>query len=102
MSTLLYRLGRASYRRAWMIIGVWTLILAAVVGAAVALGGKSQESYVIPGTESQTALDTLSAVFPSVAGASAQVIMVAPDGSKITNPALRPAMTHLPDSTPGR
>lgn len=92
MSTLLYRLGRASYRRAWMIIGVWTLILAAIVGAAVALGGKSQESYVIPGTESQTALDTLSAVFPSVAGASAQVIMVAPDGSKITNPALRPAI----------
>ena len=32
MSTLLYRLGRAAYRRALLVIGVWVLVLAAVVG----------------------------------------------------------------------
>ena len=90
MSTLLYRLGRAAYRRALLVIGVWVLVLAAVVGAAVALGGTTQESYEIPGTESQTALDGLASVFPSVAGASAQVILVAPEGRDISDADLRP------------
>src|SRR5690625_6504131 len=34
----------------------------------------------IPGTESQEALDTLAATFPQVSGASAQTIVVAPEG----------------------
>ena len=92
MSTLLYRLGRAAYRRALLVIGVWVLVLAAVVGAAVALGGTTQESYEIPGTESQTALDGLASVFPSVAGASAQVILVAPEGRDISDADLRPSI----------
>ena len=90
MSTLLYRLGRAAYRRALLVIGVWVLVLAAVVGGAIALGGTTQESYEIPGTESQTALDGLASVFPSVAGASAQVILVAPEGGDISDAELRP------------
>jgi RND superfamily putative drug exporter len=83
VATLLYRLGRFSYRRAWRVIGVWVLLLVAVLGAGIALGGKSQESFAIPGTESQVALDKLSAVFPSVAGASATAVVVAPTGKTI-------------------
>ncbi len=83
MATLLYRLGRFSYRRAWRVIGVWVFLLVATVGAGVSLGGQFQESFAIPGTESQEALDRLEAVFPSVAGASATVVVVAPDGSSI-------------------
>ena len=71
MATLLYRLGRFSFRRAWIIIGIWAALLITVLGGGIALGGQSQESFVIPGTESQEALDRLSAVFPQVAGASA-------------------------------
>ena len=83
MATLLYRLGRFSYRRAWAVIAVWFLILAAIVGGAVALGGKTAESFAIPGTESQEALDRLEAVFPSVAGASAQVVNEVPEGASV-------------------
>ena len=93
MSTLLYRLGRAAYRRAFLVITVWALLLAAVIGAAVGLGGKAQESYEIPGTESQIALDRLAAVFPSVAGASAQVILLAPAGVQISAADLLPPIT---------
>ena len=50
-------------------------------GGSVALGGQTSESFNIPGTESQNALDRLEAVFPSVAGASVQVVAVAPDGA---------------------
>ena len=83
MATLLYRLGRFSYRNAWRVIGVWVLLLIASLGAGVALGGQTQDSFAIPGTESQSALDRLEAVFPSVAGASATAVVVAPDGSTV-------------------
>lgn len=87
MATLLYRLGRFSYRRAGTVIGVWLLLFVGILGGGIALGGKTQESFDIPGTESQNALDRLAAVFPQVAGASAQAIMVAPKGSAVTDPA---------------
>lgn len=83
MATLLYRLGRFSYRHAWRVIGVWLLLLAGILGGGIALGGQTQESFAIPGTESQEALDRLEAVFPSVAGASATAVVVAPDGTSI-------------------
>jgi RND superfamily putative drug exporter len=83
MATLLYRLGRFSYRHAWRVIGAWMLVLAATVGTGIALGGQTQESFAIPGTESQAALDRLEAVFPSVAGASATVVVQTPGGDAI-------------------
>ncbi len=83
MATLLYRLGRFAYRRAWIVIGVWVVLLGGILGGGIALGGQTQESFAIPGTESQAALDRLAAVFPSVAGASAQVVLVAPAGASV-------------------
>lgn len=85
MATLLYRLGRFSFRRAWIIIGIWTALLITVLGGGIALGGQSQESFVIPGTESQEALDRLSAVFPQVSGASVQVVSEVPDGADVND-----------------
>lgn len=89
MATFLYRLGTFAYRRAWTVIGVWLVLLAGLVGGGIALGGQTQESFAIPGTESQAALDRLSAVFPSVAGAAAQVVLVAPDGASVEESAYK-------------
>jgi putative drug exporter of the RND superfamily len=83
MATLLYRLGRFSYRRAWIVVLTWLVLAAGVIVGGFSLGGTSQESYEIPGTESQVALDRLSAVFPSVAGSSVQVTNAAPAGQSI-------------------
>jgi len=83
MATLLYRLGRFSFRHSWRVIGVWVLLLIATLGGGIALGGQTQDSFAIPGTESQAALDRLEAVFPSVAGASATGVVVAPDGASV-------------------
>ena len=89
MATLLYRLGRFSYRRARLVIIAWLLVFAAAIGGGLALGGQTDETFSIPGTESQVALDQLDALFPAVSGASAQAVVVAPDGSAVTEPALR-------------
>lgn len=87
MATLLYRLGRFSYRNAWKVLLVWMIAFVGILGGGIALGGQTQESFSIPGTESQNALDRLEAVFPSVAGASSQVVLVAPDGRTVDDDA---------------
>jgi RND superfamily putative drug exporter len=75
MATLLFRIGRFAYRHAGRVLIAWALIAAAALGAGLGLGGKLQDSYAIPGTESQQAIDLLAAVFPQSAGASAQIVV---------------------------
>ena len=84
MATLLYRLGRLSFRHPWRVVAVWLILMIGILGGGVALGGKTNDSFAIPGTESQNAIDTLAAVFPSTAGASAELIVQAPAGAKVT------------------
>ncbi|MCU1638489.1 MAG: family transporter [Microbacteriaceae bacterium] len=95
MATLLYRLGRFAYRRAWTVLAVWLVLFVAILGGGFALGGQTSESFDIPGTESQDALDRLAAVFPQVAGASAQAIVEAPSGSSVTDEEYRPTIDEL-------
>ncbi|HEY5319977.1 MAG TPA: MMPL family transporter, partial [Galbitalea sp.] len=95
MATLLYRLGRFSYRRPWRVLGVWLVLLVGILGGGVALNGHTSESFAIPGTESQQAIDRLAAVFPSAAGASAQVVVRAPSGTTITADAYKAPIGEL-------
>ncbi|MGM1030331.1 MAG: MMPL family transporter [Actinomycetota bacterium] len=83
MATWLSRVGAASMRRAWLVILAWAAILGGVLGGAFALGPNMQESFAIPGTESQEALDHLASVFPQVAGSSVQIVYQAPDGELV-------------------
>jgi putative drug exporter of the RND superfamily len=92
VATLLYRLGRFSFRRAWIIIGIWLALVVTVLGGGLALGGQSQEDFTIPGTESQQALDRLEAVFPQVAGASVQVVSKVPAGASVNDPVYKKAI----------
>ena len=87
MATLLYRLGKASYHRWGRVILAWVVALLAVLGAGLTVGGQTEESFSIPGSESQDAFNRLEAVFPSFAGASAQVVLVAPEGERLDSPA---------------
>ncbi|TBN56030.1 MMPL family transporter [Glaciihabitans arcticus] len=98
MATLLYRLGRFSYRRAWTIIAVWFVVLVGILGGSIALGGSTQESFAIPGTESQDALDKLSAVFPAVAGTAVQVVTVAPEGASVNDDKYKDAIEDQADA----
>jgi RND superfamily putative drug exporter len=88
MSSLLYSLGRWAFRaRRYVLIG-WILALVLIGGFAGAFNKGLDNAISIPGTESQAALQTLAANFPQVSGTSAQLIVVAPDGDKVTDPAI--------------
>ncbi|MBX3094245.1 MAG: MMPL family transporter [Cryobacterium sp.] len=80
MSSFLYSLGRAAYRGRRLVVGAWIVLLAIIGTLALTIGQGLDNSVSIPGTESQQALDSLSATFPQVAGATAQIVIVAPDG----------------------
>lgn len=86
MATFLYRIGHFAYRRAWRVIAAWVLVLAAILGGGLALGGQFEESFSIPGTESQDTIDTLNAVFPQASGAAVEAVFEVPDGESVTDP----------------
>jgi RND superfamily putative drug exporter len=95
VATLLYRLGRMSFAHPWRVIAVWLILMIGVLGGGFALGGKTNDSFAIPGTQSQNAIDRLSAVFPSAAGASAQVVVTVPAGHDIGDQPYRTAIARI-------
>ncbi|MGN7701767.1 MMPL family transporter [Cellulosimicrobium sp. 22601] len=89
MSSALYSLGRWAVGARRLVLASWLGMLV-LAGALAGLVGQGLDDEVtIPGTESQAALDRLAATFPQVSGASAQVVVVAPDGSTIEDDAVR-------------
>lgn len=89
MATFLYRLGKASYQRAWTVLGSWLLALVVIGGGGIALAGTTQETFTIPGSESQVAFDRLEAVFPTFAGASVQAVLATTDQERLDSPTNR-------------
>lgn len=84
MSSLLYVLARRAIRaRKWVVV-IWAIFLGLVGAAAGLFGTGLDDSVSIPGTESGNALAQLEATFPEVSGASAQVVVSAPDGTNVT------------------
>ena len=93
MSSVLYSLGRWAVRARRLVVAIWVVALVLVGGAAGLLQQGLDNQVSIPGTESQEALDRLAATFPEVSGASAQVIVVAPEGASVKDEPLRAAIT---------
>ncbi|MFS0735248.1 efflux RND transporter permease subunit [Microbacterium sp. 1P10UB] len=83
MSTLLYALGRWSYRHPWRVLVSWLLLLALVGGGVALLAKGTDNSFSIPGTEAQEGIQLLDRTFPQASGTSAQLIVVSADGDRI-------------------
>ena len=84
MSSVLSMLGRWAYRARVLVVVCWAVAIAVLFTVAALVGTGTDNTYRIPGTESQEALDALARTFPQVAGSSAQLIAVAPDGGDVT------------------
>ncbi|MFJ8312120.1 MULTISPECIES: MMPL family transporter [unclassified Streptomyces] len=88
MATFLYKLGRFAFRRRGLMALLWVLIFGGVGFAASSAPAPPADTFSMPGTESQKAFDLLQAKFPAASadGASARVVVRAPDGQKISAP----------------
>ena len=97
MTSLLYRLGRASVRRRRLTVLVWAVLAVGVIVLGQASGGQTSDAFDIPGVESQQAYDVLERDFPSAAGTSAQLVFATDDGTLSDPAALAAIDTALSD-----
>lgn len=104
MSRYLYALGSFSFRRRWLVLGVWLAVLLGCASAFIGLRGAPSDNFTIPGTESQRAVEQLQKNLPAFAGAQTQLVIAAPQNRAITDPAFAPAidqaiagLTSIPD-----
>lgn len=85
MGAFLHRLGRFAVERRRLVISFWVVVLAGIALCATAFSGPTSSAFKIPGTESQQAIDLLDAKFPGTGGATARMVIAAPDGHKVTD-----------------
>ncbi|MFE6804434.1 MMPL family transporter [Streptomyces sp. NPDC057681] len=97
MATFLYKLGRLSFRRRRYVALLWVLLLGGIGYASSAAPAPPADSFSMPGTDSQKAFDLLDERFPaaSAEGATARVVIRAPEGEKITDPAAEAEVNQL-------
>jgi RND superfamily putative drug exporter len=85
MSMFLFRLGGRIARARGAVVAAWFLVLAALIGGSAMLGTHYDDTFVIPGTQSQEGQDVLADRF-GITGTSGQVMVSATSG-RITDSA---------------
>ena len=95
VSVFLYRLGRACVRHRWRTIGAWMIASVSLIGLNAAIGGEMTNGFTAPGFDSQKAYDLLADRFPAEGGINAQVVIEAPPGTLLTDPAQRKTIEQL-------
>ncbi|XVV13602.1 MMPL family transporter [Actinoplanes sp. CA-131856] len=100
MATLLYRLGRFSFRRRRRVTVMWLLLFALLGVGAATLSGPTSNAFSIPGTESSRALEVIKEKMGGGGDtASAQVVFTVGGATKLTDTdqqaALKRAVTAL-------
>ena len=79
LSHTLYRWGRFAARRPLAMIGSWLVVSVLVIGASSAFGQDLEDSFEVPGLDSQEAADLLTAARSDQVGLTAQVVLTPRD-----------------------
>ncbi len=90
MSHFLYRIGNYAARRPWRVIATWLVVAGAVFMLNSSQGGEFDESFSLPGSESQRAADAIEERFPQETLYASNVIFHSEDG--LTDPATKAAI----------
>ncbi|HWG28603.1 MMPL family transporter [Actinospica sp.] len=83
MSVYVFKLARASFRHRRLVLAIWLVAAIAAITLGIASGGKTNDNFTIPGTESQHVADLLKQKVPALAGGQTQVVFAAPAGGNI-------------------
>src|SRR5581483_9833015 len=84
MTGVLYRLARLCVRHRFVVLAVWLLLAVALVAVSHQLGDKTNDNLTLPGTNSQSATDTLNRSFPDQANGSSPIVLHVTNG-KLTD-----------------
>src|ERR1700728_3415558 len=92
MSSYLYLLARFAFRRRRLVLAVWLAAAIAAIVLAQASGGKTNDTFSIPGTESQNAASILTARLPAFSGGQSTIAFATHGHAKVTDPADKAAI----------
>src|SRR3712207_2435591 len=92
MSGVLDRLGRFAARHPWRVVVVWVLVAVATVMLNRSYGGETDDSFRLPGAESQRGAEAIEERFPQQSLFTSNVILHAEEG--LTGPEARAAVTE--------
>ncbi|MGH9025752.1 MAG: MMPL family transporter [Acidimicrobiia bacterium] len=91
---MLQRLARTTYRRRWLVLGSWVVLLIGLFVLVARAGGDFRTSFDLPGSESQEAFDLLEEKgFSDRAGERGSIVFEAEQG--VDDPAVQAAMEGL-------
>ncbi len=85
MAEALYRLGRFSARRAWLVIIAWLVILGLAVTGFLLGRGTLSSTVSIPGTETARVTDELASRLPAASGGTGTVVFHTEDGAPLND-----------------
>jgi uncharacterized membrane protein YdfJ with MMPL/SSD domain len=71
---------------------MWALVLVGVIAASSAFGGETNDSFEVPGTESQQAQELLETKYPQASGDQARMVFAAPEGKTLADPEMKDAI----------
>ena len=92
MARALHALGMICARAPWLVLAVWGLVVAAVVGLVMTYGARTGNDLELPGTESQRVQDLLTERFPPQQN-GANPIVFHVDTGKLSDSEYKPAVT---------
>lgn len=96
MSTLLYRLGKTSFAHPFRVLGIWFLLIVAIVGTLAINGPRMTTEMSIEGVPAMDVLEQLQEEMPEAAGSQSSVVVEAPEGgSFFTDPAATEALAGV-------
>ncbi len=89
---MLQRLGQRCARHHWVVLVLWVLLAVCVILAGNTFGRSANNSFTLPGSQSQEALDLLSENFSAAAGTSATVVYRTSSGTTVADSSVQTAI----------
>ncbi len=95
MSALLQRLGAFCARHHRLVIAAWLVLAVGLGVTAGKLGTETNDNVSLPGTDSQRAADVLERDFPAAQNGANPIVLRAPAGARLTDPAEAAVVARL-------
>lgn len=101
MSVYLYRFGKLAYRRKWVVLPIWLILLVGLGALASVVSQPMEDDFTMPDLPSERATEIMDEHFP---GMSAQFqfdavtgtyVIAAPEGEQLTDPENKQAIDAL-------
>ncbi|MFC1442426.1 MMPL family transporter [Streptacidiphilus sp. N1-10] len=97
MASLLARIARFAFRRRRLVVALWLLAATVAIACMAVFGGASKinQTFTVPGSQSQQALDRMKQAFPASSGTNAQIVFTLPAGQSVTTAAAERSITSV-------